>query len=104
MTLTNLTNQILKLRSNREMKEEESGIPSFPKPVAHNSNDAGPTGGLQQAVQDPQATVQPLVVEMQPFRESAKDEHLRAEGRTRRMSHPHGHPDPRPSMIDTFNV
>ena len=57
------------------MKEEESGIPSFPKPVAHNSNDAGPAGGLQQAVQDPQATVQPLVVEMQPFRESAKDEH-----------------------------
>ena len=86
------------------MKEEESGIPSFPKPVAHNSNNAGPAGGLQQAVHDPPAPVQPLGVEMQPFRDSAKDEDLREEERTRRGSHPHGHPDSRPSLIDTFDV
>lgn len=104
MTPTNLNNQILKLLSNREMKEEGSGIPSFPKPVAHNSNHAGPAGRLQQAVHDPQAAVQPLVVEMQPFRESAKDEHLREEERMRRISRPHGHTNSRPSVIDTFNV
>ena len=104
MTLTNLNNQILKLLSNRDMKEEGSGIPSFPKPVAHNSNHAGPTGGLQQAIHDPQAAVQPLVVEMQPFRESAKDEHRREEERMRRVSRPHGHTNSRPSSTDTVNV
>lgn len=63
------------------MKEEGSGIPSFPKPVAHNSNHTGPTSGLQQAVHNPQAAVEPHAVEVQPFRESAKDKHLREEER-----------------------
>lgn len=64
---------------NREIREERSGIPGFPKPVAHNSNHTGPTSGLQQAVHNPQAAVQPFVVETQPFCERAKDKHLEEE-------------------------
>ena len=59
------------------MKEEGGGIPSFPKPVAHDGDHTGPPRGLQQAIHNPQAAVQPLVVEVQPFRDSAKDKHLR---------------------------
>lgn len=72
-SLNNLVLQLLK----RAIKEEGGCIPSFPKPVAHDSNHTGPTSGLQQAIHNPQAAVQPLVVEMQPFCDSAKDKHLR---------------------------
>lgn len=61
--------------------EEGNSIPSFPKPVAHHSNHTGPASGLQQAVHNPQATVEPLVVEVQPFRKSTKDKHLREKER-----------------------
>lgn len=61
--------------------EEGNSIPSFPKPVAHHSNHTGPTSGLQQAVHNPQTAVEPLVVEVQPFRKSTKDKHLREKER-----------------------
>lgn len=76
------------------MPEEGGGIPGFPKPVAHDGDHAGPARGLQQAVHDPQAAVQPLVVEMQPFRDCAEDKHL---GEGEKEGHvtsarTHGHP------------
>lgn len=50
--------------------------PSFSKPIAHDSNHTGPTSGLQQAIHNPETAVEPLVVEMQPFCECAKEEYL----------------------------
>lgn len=50
--------------------------PSFSKPVPHDGNHTGPASGLQQAIHNPEAAVEPLVIEMQPFRERAKGEHL----------------------------
>lgn len=51
-------------------------LPSFSKPVAHDSDHTGPTSGLQQAVHNPETAVEPLVVEMQPFCKCAKEEYL----------------------------
>lgn len=57
-------------------------LPSFSKPIAHDSNHTGPTSGLQQAIHNPETAVEPLVVEMQPFCERAKAEHLEKRGKT----------------------
>lgn len=51
-------------------------LPSFSKPIAHDSNHTGPTSGLQQAVHNPETAVEPFVVEMQPLCECAKEEYL----------------------------
>lgn len=56
-----------------ESKDNSSA--SFPKPVAHHSNHTRPTSELQQTVHNPQATVESLIVEVQPFRKNTKDKH-----------------------------
>lgn len=64
----------------RQVKEvshcRNLSLPSFSKPIAHDSNHTGPTSGLQQAVHNPETAVEPLVVEMQPLCERTKEEYL----------------------------
>lgn len=58
-------------------------LPSFSKPISHDSNHTGPASGLQQAIHNPETAVEPLVVEMQPFCECAKGEYLeKSRGKT----------------------
>lgn len=61
------------------VNDGESHRPRLAEPVPHDSHDAGPYGGLQQAVQHPEAAVKIDVVEVEPFGDGAKNELLQTQ-------------------------
>lgn len=70
---------ICKKKSCRELSAELCSSPCFAEPVAHDGDHTGPDGGLQQAVQHPQAAVQVHVVNVEPFSQSAEHKLLQHE-------------------------